>query len=129
MEPVRPEEEARSDDTHPRRSDRVSWLCASYGDRRRMLDMEENLHNVRRITFVILGAALIAGSPWVGLWPLLFLLPAAGAFAVAELMIPRLARPETAMFAAWLLSCGVIAVAVAAAGTQSDAAISWIAIP
>jgi diguanylate cyclase (GGDEF)-like protein len=121
MVPVRSQDEVRASS--------ASWLCRDDFDRQRMLDMDTRVRPMRRRAFAILAAALIIGSPWVGLWPLLFLIAATAAFAVAELLMPRPARPEYMLFAAWVLSGVVIAVAVALAGSEADAALSWLAIP
>src|SRR5437879_7077909 len=99
-----------------------SWLCRDDSDRERMLDMEERVRPVRRRALAILAVAIAAVAPWLGWWPLLFLLPAAGCFAVADALLPRVGRPELLMFAAWIGSEVTIAGAVALqGGTHSSA--------
>src|ERR1700731_3411550 len=78
----------------------TSWLCHDDSDRERLLDMEERVRPVRRRALAILAVAIAAVAPWLGWWPLLFLLPAAGCFAIADAMMPRVSRPELLMFAA-----------------------------
>src|SRR5262245_124458 len=106
-----------------------SWLCRDDFDRERLLDMEERIKPVRRIAIGILALALIAGSPWVGLWTLLPLGVAAALFAVADSRLERSERPENVLFAAWTLSEVTIALAVALSGAPQVATLSWIAIP
>jgi diguanylate cyclase (GGDEF)-like protein len=107
----------------------TSWLCRGDFDRERMLDMEERVRPVRRKTFAILAVAIAAVSPWLGWWPLLFLLPAGGFFGGADLLMPRVSRPELLMFTAWIGSEVTIAGAVWLEGGPRVAALSWLAIP
>jgi diguanylate cyclase (GGDEF)-like protein len=111
------------------KSSTTSWLCRDDFDRERMLDMEERVLPVRRRTFAILAVAIAAVGPWLGWWPLLFLLPAGAFFAAADLLMPRVKRPELLMFAAWIGSEVTIAGAVALEGGPKVAALSWLAIP
>jgi diguanylate cyclase (GGDEF)-like protein len=112
----------------PKASD-SSWLCRDDFDRERMLDMEERVLPVRRRTFAILAVAIAAVGPWLGWWPLLFLIPAGGFFAAADSFMPRVKRPELLMFTAWIGSELTIAGAVALEGGPKVAALSWLAIP
>jgi diguanylate cyclase (GGDEF)-like protein len=107
----------------------TSWLCRDDFDRERMLDMDERVRPVRRRTFAILAFAIAAVAPWLGWWPLLFLIPAGLFFAVADGLTHRVARPEYLMFTAWIGSELVIAGAVALEGGPRVAALSWLAIP
>jgi len=108
---------------------RSSWLCRSDADRERMLDMEERVRPVRRRAFVILAAAIAFAAPWVGWWPLLFLIPSLAFFAAADRILPRAARPELVMFAAWIGSELTIAGAISLEGGTRVVALSWLAIP
>jgi diguanylate cyclase (GGDEF)-like protein len=108
---------------------RSSWLCRDDFDRERMLDMEERVRPVRRRTFMILALAIVAVGPWLGWWPLLFLLPASLFFSLADGLMPRLARPEFLMFGAWLGGELTIAGAVWLEGGPRVMALSWLAIP
>src|SRR3954451_10185445 len=80
----------------------TSWLCRDDFDRERMVDMEDRVRPVRRKTFAILAVAIAAVAPWLGWWPLLFLLPASGFFAAADALMTRVERPELLMFTAWI---------------------------
>jgi diguanylate cyclase (GGDEF)-like protein len=104
-------------------------LCRDDFDRERMLDMEERVRPVRRRTFLILAVAIGAGAPWIGWWPALFILPAAAFFGSADLLMPRMRRPELLMFAAWIGSELTIAGAVALEGHAAVSALCWTAIP
>ena len=107
-----------------------SWLCRDDVDRERLLDMERRLKPVRALTIGMLGVALIASIPWVGLWTLAPLAIAAGLFKIADDMLENAKRPEYVMFAAWALSEATIAAAVAAAGgAAGTATMAWLAIP
>src|SRR6476660_7092025 len=106
-----------------------SWLCRDDFDRERMLDMEARVVSARRKTFAILTVAIAAVGPWLGWWPLLFLLPAGGFFAAADALMPRVQRPELLMFTAWIGSEVTIAGAVWLEGGPRVASLSWLAIP
>jgi diguanylate cyclase (GGDEF)-like protein len=107
----------------------TSWLCRDDFDRERLLDMEERVRPARQKTFVILTLALAATGPWLGWWPLLCLVPGAGAFAYADHLMPKVARPEYVMFGAWMASELVIAGAVSLNGGPRVPTLSWLAIP
>jgi diguanylate cyclase (GGDEF)-like protein len=110
-------------------SARTTWLCRDGFDRERLLDMEQRVAPARRRTFAILFLAIAAVAPWLGWWPLLFLLPAAVFFRAADRFTPRVERPELLMFAAWVGAELMIAGAVALQGGARISAISWLAIP
>jgi diguanylate cyclase (GGDEF)-like protein len=115
--------------SHESRTGATSWLCRDDFDRERMLDMEERVRPVRQRALAILAVALIASGPWLGWWPALFLIPAALCFGAADLLMPRVARPELLMFGAWIGSGLVIGGAVALSGGPSEPTLSWLAIP
>jgi diguanylate cyclase (GGDEF)-like protein len=94
-----------------------------------MLDMEERVRPVRQRALAILAVALVAAGPWLGWWPALFLIPAALCFGLADLLMPRVMRPELLMFGAWIGSGLVIGGAVALCGGPSQPTLSWLAIP
>jgi diguanylate cyclase (GGDEF)-like protein len=106
-----------------------SWLCRDDFDRERMLDMEERVRPVRQRSLGILAIALIGSGPWLGWWPALFLIPAALCFGMADVMMPRVARPELLMFGAWIGSGLVIGGAVALSGGPDQPTLAWLAIP
>jgi diguanylate cyclase (GGDEF)-like protein len=108
---------------------RTSWLCRDDLDRERMLDMEERVRPVRQRAFAIIAVALVATGPWLGWWPVLFVIPGSLAFAAADRLMPRLARPEYMMFASWVGSGCVLAGAVALNGGPTVPTLSWLAIP
>ena len=94
-----------------------------------MLDMDRRLAPVRRAALVVLGLALVASGPWFGWWPLLPLAVAAVAFAIAERWTEKLAKPEYAIFAAWLTTQVTIAAAVALSDGPVGVAMAWLALP
>jgi diguanylate cyclase (GGDEF)-like protein len=108
---------------------RSTWLCRDEFDRERMLDMEDRVRPARLKTLAILGVAIALVAPTTGWWPLLFLIPAAIFFSLAERLMPKLDRPELTMFAAWIGSELTIAGAVALEGGQRLTALPWLAIP
>jgi diguanylate cyclase (GGDEF)-like protein len=108
---------------------RPSWLCADQAARERMLDMEARVRPYRQRTFAILAVAIASAAPWIGWWPLLFLIPSTIFFAAADRALHRATRPELVMFAAWVGSEITIAGAVAIAGGPRVAALCWLAIP
>jgi diguanylate cyclase (GGDEF)-like protein len=120
-----------SGDTHRQESRPgcPSWLCRDDFDRERMLDMEGRVRPVRQRALAILAVALIAAGPWLGWWPALFLIPAALCFGVADVLMPRVGRPELLMFGAGIGSGLVIGGAVALSGGPSQPTLAWLAIP
>jgi diguanylate cyclase (GGDEF)-like protein len=106
-----------------------TWLCREDVDRERLLDMECRVRPVRQRTFLILAVSIAGLGPWLGWWPLLFLLPASACFAFADRFMPRMHRPELLMFAAWVGSELTIAGAVSLEGGARISAMSWLAIP
>ena len=108
---------------------RSSWLCRDEADRARMLDMEERVRPFRQRALAILAVAIMCLAPWLGWWPLLFLIPSAAFFAAADHCLTRVARPELVMFAAWVGSELTIAGAVSLEGGLRLVALSWLAIP
>jgi hypothetical protein len=109
--------------------DTGSWLCRDDLDRGRMLDMEQRVRPVRRRTFAIIGVAVLAMGPWIGWWPLLFLIPASLCFTAAERLMLRVARPELVVFSAWVGGELMIAGALTLEGGHRTAWLSWLAIP
>jgi diguanylate cyclase (GGDEF)-like protein len=94
-----------------------------------MLDMEERVRPVRRRAAVIMALAILAAGPWLGWWPLVFVVCILGCFSAADRLMPRLARPEFLMFGAWVCSGLTIALAVALSGNLGTPALSLMAIP
>jgi len=94
-----------------------------------MLDMEARVRPSRRHALAILAVAIAVCAPWLGWWPLLFLIPSAAFFAAADHFLTRVARPELVMFAAWIGSELAIAGAVSLEGGPRTMALAWLAIP
>ncbi len=109
--------------------DGSSWLCRDEFDRQRMLEMEERLRPVRRRAAIIMGLAILAAGPWLGWWPIVFVITILGGFSLADGLMPRLARPELLMFGAWIASALTIALAVSLSGPLGASALSLLAIP
>jgi diguanylate cyclase (GGDEF)-like protein len=107
----------------------TSWLCRDELDRQRMLEMEERIRPVRRRAALIMALAILASGPWLGWWPLAFVVSIMGCFAVTDALMPRLARPELLMFGAWIGSALTIAGAVALSGARGTSALPLVAIP
>src|ERR1019366_1137403 len=108
---------------------KASWLCRDEFDRERMLDMEERVRPYRQGTLLILAIAIVGLAPSLGGGPLLFLIPAGLFFGLADGLMPKVARPENVMFAAWVGSELTIAGAVSLEGGPRVVALSWLAIP
>ena len=94
-----------------------------------MLDMETRLRPVRERAGVIMVVAILAAGPWLGWWPLVFVVSILSCFRFADARMPQLARPEFLMFAAWVGSPMTIALAVALSGPRGAPAMAWLAIP
>ena len=91
--------------------------------------MEERIKPVRRLAIGILALALIASAPWLGWWTLIPLAGVGFLFLVADARLQLSERPEYLMFAAWVGSELMIAVAVGLTGGVEVASLSWLAIP
>ena len=98
-------------------------------DRERMLDMDRRIAPVRRRTFAVLGAALLACGPWLGWWTIAPLLGAGVLFAAADRATKVMRRPELGLFAAWAGAEVIVAISVALSGGPEVATLSWLAIP
>jgi len=109
--------------------DAKSWLCRDDMDRERLLDMDERIGPVRRLSLGLIAVALLICAPWVGLWTLLPLALAAIGFQIAERVKTRVRRPEYALFAAWTMSELAIAGAVAMMDGAATPEMAWLAIP
>ena len=107
----------------------TSWLCRNDFDRQRMLEMEDRVRPARRRAAGIMVLAILAGGPWLGWWPLVFVVTILGCFSFADRLMPRMSRPEFLMFAAWCVSAVTIALAAALSGPAGAVALSWLAIP
>ncbi len=94
-----------------------------------MLDMEQRVRPVRQRAAIIMALAILAAGPWLGWWPLAFVVCILSCFAAADRLMPKLARPEFLMFGAWVGSSIAIAVAVALSGRPGVSALSLMAIP
>jgi diguanylate cyclase (GGDEF)-like protein len=106
-----------------------SWLFPDGVNRERMLEMDAYLQPVRRASFAVLAAALIASGPWLGWWTLIPVALAVLAFRIADLRIPHMRRPEYALLASWATSQVILAASVALTGGPTVATMSWLAIP
>src|SRR5688572_30349697 len=82
--------------------DQSSWLCAGAADRERMLDMDDRITPVRKLTMGVLAIAALVMSPWLGLWTLVPLAVAALGFAAGARLSARTARPEYVLFGSWV---------------------------
>jgi diguanylate cyclase (GGDEF)-like protein len=91
--------------------------------------MEERIKPVRRLAMGILALALIVCAPWLGWWTLIPLAGVGLLFLAADARLEQSERPEYLMFAAWVGSELMIAVAVGLSGGVELATLSWLAIP
>jgi diguanylate cyclase (GGDEF)-like protein len=107
----------------------TSWLCPQPADRVRAVDMEARLKPVRRMSFVVLAAALVCTAPWVGWWTLAPLALAVIGFSAVDRRLERSARPEVGIAWAWVVSELAIAGSVAVTGGPHAAALPWLVIP
>jgi diguanylate cyclase (GGDEF)-like protein len=107
----------------------TNWLIARDQDRRRMLEMDMRLHDVRLMTFGVLAIAFIACGPWVG-WQTLPLLFVAGIFfALADGRAEKVKRPEYWIFGAWVGAQLMIAAAVLLTDAPEIISAIWFALP
>lgn len=108
---------------------RHSLFVSSEWERERLVEMSGRMRHFRQITFVILATAVALSAPWIGPWPLLPLVLAAGGFLAFDHFTPRMQRPEYGLAAAWLLAQVMIAASVALSGGPHSPAVGWLAIP
>jgi diguanylate cyclase (GGDEF)-like protein len=106
-----------------------SWLISRDHDRRRMLEMDRRLQDVRLMTFGVLAVAFIACGPWIG-WQTLPLLFCAGIFfALADGRAEKVKRPEYWIFGAWVGAQLMIAAAVLLTDAPELISAIWFALP
>jgi diguanylate cyclase (GGDEF)-like protein len=108
---------------------RFSGLIRDDVDHDRLFDMDRRLVPMRRVTFVILAAGLVASGPWIGWWTLVPLILAGAVFAFVYRLSPRVQHPEYTIFAAWAAAELIIAASVAVSGEAGLPMLSWLAIP
>jgi diguanylate cyclase (GGDEF)-like protein len=110
-----------------------SWLLRDGMDRERMLDMDERIRPLRVTTLAILGVALLAATPWLGVETIITTVIAvvvAGAFfQIAAGRTIGSEKPEYALFAGWAGSEVVIAACIILTGGAASPALAWLAIP
>lgn len=106
-----------------------SWLIGNGAGRQRLVDMDRRLRPVRVRTFGVLGVALLAAAPWVGLWTLAPLALAGSGFWIAERHIESSARPERWAFGAWVGAEVLIAVSLAITGEDAISLLAMLAVP
>jgi diguanylate cyclase (GGDEF)-like protein len=106
-----------------------SWLFPDGADRERMLELDRYLRPVRRAAFGVLAVTLLASGPWLGWWTLIPLGLAIIGFRLADTYMDRMQRPEYALFAAWVASEVIMALAVALSGGPRVPTTAWLAIP
>ena len=107
----------------------ATWLCPTAASRDRMLDMDARLRVPRAMAFGVIGLTLLGASAYYGVWPILLLGLTVVGFAITTRIQHRLAAPEYATFAAWVVAEGAIVAAVALTGGSQSHAISWVIIP
>jgi diguanylate cyclase (GGDEF)-like protein len=106
-----------------------SWLCRDDLDRERLLEMDVQLRPLRRKSLLLLGLGIIGSGPWIGWWPVAFVVPAGLCYAAADILMFRSSRPEYVMLAGWLGAQLVIAIALALVGSFAISAVALLAIP
>ena len=106
-----------------------SWLCRDDLDRERLLEMDVELRPLRRKSLCLLGIGIIASGPWIGWWPVAFIVPAGLCYGAADVLMFRSPRPEYVMLAGWLGAQLVISIALALVGSFAISAIALLAIP
>jgi diguanylate cyclase (GGDEF)-like protein len=87
-----------------------SWLIRDGLDRQRMLDMERRLQRTRPVAGAIMVLSLLALGPWYGWWLPGPLLLALAMYRVVDARLPRLRRPEFALYGSWI---GIVLLVVA----------------
>lgn len=110
-----------------------SWLIRDGMDRERMLDMDRRIQPLRAAALLVLAAALIISTPWLGVRTIALCMiavsVAAAFFAIAQRRTEGASHPEYVLFAGWAGSVAIIAVCVAITGGTNSPALAWIAIP
>jgi diguanylate cyclase (GGDEF)-like protein len=106
-----------------------SWLCRDDLDRERLLEMDVELRPLRRKSVLVIGVMIVASGPWVGWWPLAFVVPTGLCYGLTDILMFRSSRPEYVMLAGWLGAQVVIAVGLALVGSFALSAVAILAIP
>lgn len=111
------------------RMDLHKWIFGDGLDRERLLDMDRRIAPVRRRTFMVLAAGLLACAPWTGIWTILPLVLAAVLFRGANTRGSSSRRPEYPILGAWLASEVILAIAVVLAGGPRVVPLGLFVIP
>ena len=107
----------------------IAWMFGSEVDRERLLDMEHRLRPIRRKTFLVLGAGLVACAPWAGWWTLAPMTLAVAVYWLIERVVGRVNNPAILFFGGWLLVEAIIATSVALSGNLREVTVCLLVIP
>ncbi len=91
--------------------------------------MERRLKPVRAASLAAIALGLLGSGPWLGFWPLIPLVLAAGGFALVDRKLESLAKPEWALAAIWMSTQAVIALCIHLTGGVGSPVLMWLAIP
>ncbi len=91
--------------------------------------MDVELRPLRRKSVLVIGVMIVASGPWVGWWPLAFVVPTGLCYGLTDILMFRSSRPEYVMLAGWLGAQVVIAVGLALVGSFALSAVAILAIP
>jgi diguanylate cyclase (GGDEF)-like protein len=91
--------------------------------------MDVELRPLRRNSVLLFGALIVASGPWIGWWPVVFLVPVGACYALADTFMFRSSRPEYVMLAGWLGAQTLIATGLALVGSSETSAIAILVIP
>lgn len=110
-----------------------SWLIRDGMDRERMLDMDRRIQPLRAAALLVLGAALLISTPWLGVKTIALCVVAVTVaalfFRIAGSRTEGSSHPEYVLFAGWAGSVVIISACVAITGGSNSPALAWIAIP
>ena len=107
----------------------ATWLCPDAASRERLLDMDARLQRPRAAAFGVLGVALVAASSELGYQPILLLALVVLGFLLVTSVQRRIAAPEYAIVASWVVAQLAIGGAIAITGGADSAGLSWLVIP
>lgn len=106
-----------------------SWLCPTELDRTRVVDANGRVRTIRLIGAGAVGAALLAGAPWIGWWTLALFAGCALNFATVDLRMRRSEHPERVSASAIVVTLLLLGGGVVLSGGPASPALPWLVLP
>jgi diguanylate cyclase (GGDEF)-like protein len=105
-----------------------AWLCPTPAHRARVVEASARIGKARVVIAGAIGAGVVLGAPWNGLWTLALFVPAGLHLVTMDRWMERSDRPELVAFGTLLTMMFVLVVAAAGTGGPDSAVLPWFAL-